>query len=632
MLKLASSVLLIVGLLLAGVLATDTELLFFWPACLALGAAAVIAVINWRIRVYSAPSDVCLLSVLLFAGYISVRALLSPVETLAIPDLMMMAAAVVTYILVSTTLSHPAWRLALLGTLVLLLIGNLAVGSVQFSGHWSYHVVPHFVRTYGEGRVGGFFNNANHLAAFISAALCLTGGIIFFGRAGVTQKLLLGFIAMAASVGLVLTKSRAGLGGVGVGLTVLILLSLWVLLKTSRHRLGMLIGGGSVVSLLIVAVLYQVGSEAISKRSLVSPLDQDVRQSIWRSALWQHELSPIIGTGARMFSEYGITLRDPGAPTYQADPIFVHNEYLQLLADYGLIGLILLVIAILFHWFNGLRFVHWYVTWRFGETAEIRSNSLGITIGALAASVGLLAQAAFEFHLHSGIMVVLAGMLGGVLMNPGFSLESHTPLRFPGLRVVSKVMMMAAGAVLLWGAVTKGPADYHATRASLAAQQGDPEQELAHLDHAIQSDPKNAEWHYRHGLAELKRGVAPGSALGKQTLASAEASFKRATELNPYHYLYAVALTDALDASGKSSEALQAAQMAVKAAPWHEESRLALAMHYARQGDFQNAERAFLWARAATSTNRDHEMNWFDYYQQTLRIAAAMARKQAATP
>ena len=63
--KMLSAVLLLLGLLAAGVLGTDTESLFFWPSAAILGLAAVVAGISWRMRIYSAPSDLCLLSLVL---------------------------------------------------------------------------------------------------------------------------------------------------------------------------------------------------------------------------------------------------------------------------------------------------------------------------------------------------------------------------------------------------------------------------------------------------------------------------------------------------------------------------------------------------------------------------------------
>jgi hypothetical protein len=67
--------------------------------------------------------------------------------------------------------------------------------------------------------------------------------------------------------------------------------------------------------------------------------------------------------------------------------------------------------------------------------------------------------------------------------------------------------------------------------------------------------------------------------------------------------------------------------MAIRAAPWHEEARLALAVHFTRVGEFEKAERAFLWARDATAKNREGEVSWFELYQQMLRLAEMKAQQ-----
>ena len=49
----------------------------------------------------------------------------------------------------------------------------------------------------------------------------------------------------------------------------------------------------------------------------------------------EFELAPVFGTGAATYLYYGRMLRDPAI---QTDPIRSHNDYLELLAEYGLAG------------------------------------------------------------------------------------------------------------------------------------------------------------------------------------------------------------------------------------------------------------------------------------------------------
>jgi len=379
------------------------------------------------------------------------------------------------------------------------------------------------------------------------------------------------------------------------------------------------------VALLGGAVVYQVGAESLRRRMANSPVETDVRLSIWQSALEQHKLAPVLGTGARTFEDYGIMLREPSAPGHQRDPIFAHNEYLQLLADYGWVGVALMALVLVLHLGNGLRFLWWFANWRFPETGVMRSDSLALALGALSALVAGLVQAVFEFHFHVPALILLAAFCGGVLMNPGYSIESHHPRRLPGLRPASKSLAGVASLVLLMAAAKLAPAEYAASQAEIARTRADREDEFHWLDQARRFDDNNPESHYRTGLLLLDRVESPSEPEGKKQLAAAQAFLSRAAELNPLHYLYHVAMTDVLDIQGFEEEALAAAQRAVQTAPQHEEARLALALHYTRFGKFEEAERTFLWVQKASAQNTPTEMSWYDYYRGMLELAQRQA-------
>src|SRR5688572_22277744 len=135
MLQTAALVLFLLALLITGVLGTETRLLFFWPGAILLGTAGLLATLRWRLRILFPPSDVCLAATLAFAAYMIGRAALSPVSAYAREDAIILLGCLVTYILAITAASHPRWRMAWLVVLLLLVIGNLAVGSIHLSGN-----------------------------------------------------------------------------------------------------------------------------------------------------------------------------------------------------------------------------------------------------------------------------------------------------------------------------------------------------------------------------------------------------------------------------------------------------------------------------------------------------------------
>jgi O-antigen ligase len=618
--KLITTILLLLGLLLAGILATETSLLFYWPACALLGLAGLFTGLRWRIRLSFAPSDLCLFSVVLLTGYLSARALTSPVVQYAREDLFIILGCFVAYLLTTTVLSHPRWRLALVALVALLILGNLAIGFVQFSGQWAFHVVPGFARTFGEGRVGGFFNNANHLAAFLVMAICLCSGLATFGRGSAALKLLLAFLSLAAGIGLVLTQSRGGLLALGCSMVALCGLSLWVVWQTQRHLFSRVLLGLSIAAVLGGAVLYQVGAEQMKKRLISRRADHDIRAPIWESARTQHTLSPTVGLGSRMFYDYCMTLRPASMQRRDLDALFVHNEYLQMLADYGWVGLALAVVAICCHLLHGLKFLLWFVREKYAHTGSLVSNTLALTLGAMAGLLGVLLHAGVEFHFHVAATALLAAVLAGLLANPGFDSEAGSRIKLPTVRPLAKVLLLLASGGLLYGSYQQGPADYAAARAALAASREDMIGQVDYLNESLAHYSLAPDPWYRRGLtwmAQWRPGLP--QQVSERLLNKAVHDFQQAVSLAPQHYLYALALADAYDALREEDKALAAVQLALKAAPWHEEARLGLAMHLHRWQHFPEAERAYLWARDARLLNPEDSMNWETGYQQLMK-------------
>ena len=608
------------GVVTAGVLGTETRLLFLWPACILLGFAGLMAMIRGRMRLRFPPSDLCLISVLLACGYVAVRAVQSPVQVFAREDLFMMCTALVTYVLMVTMASHPQWKIAVLGALLLLGIGNLVVGMVHFSGRWDFSVVPHFFRTYGPGRIGGFYNNPNHLAAFFSLASLVAAGVLCFGRGGVVWKFFLVFMVVSMVIGLSLTRSRGGMGGLAVGILVGSLIGLWIVWRTNRHLFRWLLPGGFAILVAGGGVLYKVNQDAVEHRMMVNPVEDDVRLHIWKAALDQHAEAPLLGQGSRMFYEGSIRHRDPESAVYENDALFAHNEYLQAMADYGWVGLGLLILVILTHAWTGLRFLHWFVSDKFARVGILQSNSLGLTIGALAALGATVAHAVFEFQWHVGSIAISTAVVLGILANPGFEGDHIKPLRIPGVRAAMRVAVVIASVLLLAGAWCFGRADYAAALADVDGKMQDDFAQLQHLGEAIEIDPRNPESFYKRGLIYAEKSGGTRVPL----IQKAHQDLVEACRLNPWDYLYFLALADVEDALGNSEAARVAISRALILAPQHEEPRLALGIHFHRLGKFAEAERAYLWAGRSRAWNEKDSVRWDEKYRELLVHAASV--------
>lgn len=624
-------ILFLLGLFVTGLLGTETRLLFFWPGCALIGLAGLIAVLRWKVKVCFQPSDWCLLTVLALSGYIGWRAWTSPVELYAREDGAILLACFVAYLMTVTLASHPKWRLGIVCVLLVLVAGNLTAGWLNFKGRWDFHLVPGFSRTFPPGRIGGFFNNPNHLAAFLSFAAFLSAGMMMFARIHITSRLLLGFGILAMLAGVALTISRGAMLGMAVGGVVFVLLTLWVVWRTKRALFKWLVLALLLICGAVGGALYKVNEDSLLTRQLRTPMGEDMRTHIWHAALAQHAESPWIGVGARMFYEGGITHRDPESSPQTGDPLFAHNEYLQMLADYGWVGLALTGIVLLAHLANGLRYLRWFAAEKFPASGLLRSNTLALVTGGMAALIATLVHAVFEFHGHVAITAVLGAVVLGLLANPGIESEAFKSRRVWGLRLVMKVIMLAASAAMVYGAAMFGVADAQAATARVDAKRGVNAAVLRRAEAAAAADPRNAALAYQYGtmlVDSVRQDMRKEDYL--RTVDAAVVALTHAVALNPWNFRYQLALADALDAQKKPDAALQAVRRALALAPLYEEPRLALGMHYHRLRQFEMAELTYLWAGQAKAMLPEGRANWLEAYRQLLSDTAAFADRERA--
>jgi O-antigen ligase len=622
MMQSAALVVFILALLVTGVLGTETRLLFFWPGAALLGVAGLLATLKWRLRVLFPPSDVCLASVLLFASYILGRALMSPVAAYAREDGVILLGCLVTYVLTVSAASHPRWRVGLIVCLLVLVVGNLAVGSVHLSGNWSFHILPTFLRGSEPGRIGGFFVNPNHLGAFLSLTLFMSLGWLCFGRGGAALKLWLGFMIVAMAVGMSLTVSRGALIGLAVGGLVYAALALWIVWQTQRHFFWSLLGGAVVLGLLGGGVLWKVNDEYLRQRIENNSMTDDIRFGIWDTAVAQFQQAPLLGEGARMFYDGGIKYRSAMISSWSPEPLFAHNEFLQLLADYGIVGAVLLLMMVLAHGLNALRFLRWFVREKFILTGRVLSMNLALSLGAVSALVATLVHAVFEFHYHVPATAMGGALILGLLANPGFEAMQRPLMRVPGVRVATKLALGLSACALLAGCWIIGGADYALVQARLAEARKDPQAYATLLDEAVLRDPSHGEVFYLRGVMRLDTPPSKDAKETKAVLEQAIQDLQQACALNPYNYLYHLALADGLDAVGRHDEALKSIEKALVEAPYHEEARLALGVHWHRLARWKEAEKAYLWASESRAMNKQGLMNWYSSYQIMLRDAA----------
>lgn len=620
--KVTVITLVMLGVLAVGVLGTETRLLFFWPAGILLGIAAVVAVMRGKWTMRSAPADSALAAALVFGLYLIIRGIASPVIASAREDILLVLACAVVYTLSATALSTPRRRMVLVSVLLLITVGNLAMGFVHFSGQWSFHIVPGYMRSFGDAhRIGGFFNNPNHLAAFLVMMTLFFSSLAIFGRGGAAWRLTLVFIAISSSIGVTLTVSRGAMAGLAAGVLTLVFISLLLLRKVYPHLFLRALVGVTVMSVFVGTAFFIIFVEQVGGRFKNGDVLQgDPRPVIWRAALAQHAEHPWLGAGARMFYEGCITFRTADSVSWMKDAQFTHGEYIQVLADYGWIGLALLVALLFFHFTNGWRFLQWFANERFPRTSSLQGRNLGLTVGAFTALVATLVHAVFEFHFHVPATALTAAFFFGILANPGMESAMNPPRRLPLVRPLLKFTLFASGFVLLCGAWTVGRANYFVEQAVILHDDDELNStRIALLGKSIESDPYNANTWYERGRVRLDGASGNSLKVAAGILQGAMSDLEKARALNPYNNFMACALADAYDASNRPDEAERCARDAIRLAPLYMEPRLTLAIHFHRLSRFAEAEEYYLKAGDARAGANDE---WYALYKQMLQDAA----------
>jgi O-antigen ligase len=383
-----------------------------------------------------------------------------------------------------------AYSLVLVGALI------AGYGIFQFAAGWER--VWHFTRPEQyAGRASGTFICPNHYAAFLGMTFPLALSYAFLGRGKVVARLLLGYAALLLLAGIAVSLSR----GAWVAAALTLLFMLGVLARQRGVRI--------LAVLLVVAVgvgaafFLQQSSLARDRfsyeRSATRPHEMRTRLWIWQSAgnMWREH--PWIGVGPGHF--------DHRFPAYrvrlaQNRPGRVHNDYLNVLVDYGVVG------AVLGLSFLGLLAVGGVRTWKYvrrggSDLQATRSDRAGLVLGAGGGLVFFGIHSFAEFNLYVPATGLLAATLAGGLASHWRYATSRHWFRLGWARLSLLSLAGLGATVVFLGQGLLMAREGRWLTAAEASRLRD-EQRLPLLQRALEIEPRNYETHFALGEAHRR--------------------------------------------------------------------------------------------------------------------------------
>jgi O-antigen ligase len=630
-------------LLLAALGLTMTQVLVGgWAPVFSLPGYAILvvaALLSWwrnlRVPISGRATDGLAAAALLFL-YIAGRALFSPEEYLARNDLYMALAGMVMYLLVALNLTSSKSRGLFVGFLLVLGVANCLIGAIQFTKGTEFMISSFLTRGPYGTRASGFYGYPNHLALFLEVCVFMGLSVAFWSRWRPWVKLLAGYSALVCVLGLLLTGSRGGyLGGIA-GLIVFGLLSLRLVGDFFRNRaLALLVAGVVLFGGLAFGVQHFFSkSSTLQARVAQSITGDDTRLQIWKTGWRQFKLQPIVGTGSGTFRYYA---RQFSPQTLTSDPLHAHNEYIEVLAEYGILGIAIALMCIDTHLRSGWRLISRELAQR-SEAYSTGGNSLALTIGAMSSVAACLFHSGLDFTLHMPANLLTMAFVFGLLANPRGTHEEAGELA-PSAETsgsnLSPYIRLALPALGLWLAIKAlptWPAEFfaHKARYILAdwkyMESGERARELAGIaERGLQLDPRNPQLHRISGIAENALATqATEPAVKAEQAGKAIASYEKAMSLAPRDVHLVLDLAWAYEAQQQPARAEPLFKRAIELDPTSSNAHYGLAWHLHAQGSLKDA---------AEEYKTSYNLGGGQSAQMGLdRIAAEMKEKQQGKP
>lgn len=612
--------LLALSIVLIELLIGGTRLVFGLPAYAILSVAAILGIAALGRRPARANIP-CLVISAIFFGYILYRAAHSPWDYLWWMDFYQVIACLMVYLLTTTILTDVRPRIWVVLSLLGLAVVEFGFGLRQFAQADDWMPFGFLRPQVGSFRASGSLISPIHFGGYMEAVGVFAFALAFWGQWRNWIRFLFGYIGVLCYAGVAISGSRGAYLSSIFSLVIFALLNFWIVKRARPEKLGRVITVTVLAGILLIggAGFLMMQSPALKKR-VSTMLNQDlkildyaaaaqagatterppidIRIYNWQAAIDHFNEAPTFGTGAGTHLYYGRLFR---RPQLQPDPIHAHSDYLELLAEYGIVGAAGMGLFLLFHIVNGLR--------RFGSSIRkdfkdvgpydpVQSNDVALTLGSLAAVAAYLAHSAVDFNLHIPGHAMIFAFIFGILASPRAS-GRENPL---ALEIPFRLALPALGVWMAISGLTKFAGEYWCEKARVALREGKLLHAIQFGERAASNEKRNFELYFH--LGEARRGMAARQvdlAERRRLLESALEAYDASLRVFPYDEHVLIRKAQTLDEMGRFAEARSHYQKAIENDPNLGVLYAYYAQHLFRVGRTQEGREAMKKATSLTA-------------------------------
>ena len=521
--------------------------------------------------------------VLAFVIYAIVRYRLAPIEYVARFELI----KVLVYAFLFWAILNNLNRQESIQLIGLTLIGIAFVQSAFAIYQFVTHADKIWTVIKPEGyllRGSGTYINPNNFAGYVELILPLGLAYALIGRFNLAGKVVLIYASVTIVIGIGVSLSR----GSWIASGLMFVVFFCVLIFQRDFRLRSIV----VLSLLLVVGIGVVAKAQSSQQRFkqlfpTNKVEDDDRFRYWESAIqiWKEDVWLGAGPG-----HYDYRFRKYRAPDIQGRPQYAHNDYLNTLADWGVVGLGLIAVFLLTFGVSVFK------TWRFvqrsaNDLGTKTSNKAAFVLGGSLGLLALVFHSVVDFNMHIPANAITALALVALVTT---YLRFATEAFWFSLGVPVKIGVTLAGCV---GMFYLGQQAVRQTREETWLARARKEEpgspgKLKMLERAFSVDPKNFEVAYTIG--EIFRARSWVGLAGYEKWAQeAMTWFQRSMDLNPYNPYAQLRYGMCLDWLGKPEQGVIYFQRAYELDPNGYFTAAHRGWHLLQVGDYAGAKKEF---------------------------------------